>query len=264
MNKNWGLTPSEIPETIYGHKKRLLWIIEQLQTLAPDRPKSDISILEIGCGTGVMISIPLASLGYDVTGVDTDDKSIELAKAVNPFKNAHFLCIDAAVITSRYDFIILAEVLEHMDAPQSLITLSRDLLKDSGRLLVSVPNGYGSFEIEQFIWAKLRLGKALEKLKVDWLIGAAKWKLKGWEESPYLSSLSSSPHVQRFTLGRIIKMIKTAGFHVEETRGSTLLAGKISNLLFTGFVLPLKLNNFLGSILKPVASNYYLKCRKIV
>jgi SAM-dependent methyltransferase len=263
MNKKWGLTPEQIPENIYGHKKRLLWMIEQIKTLAPGRPNSDISILEIGCGTGVMISIPLASLGYEVTGVDTDDKSIELARAVNPFKNAQFLCVDAAVITRRYNFIILAEVLEHMDAPQLLIKLSRNLLKDSGLLLVSVPNGYGSFEIEQFIWAKLRLGRALEKLKIDWLIGAAKWKLKGWEESPYLSSLSSSPHVQRFTLGRIIKMIKAAGLRVEETRGSTLFAGRISNLLFSGFVLPLKINNSLGSLLKPVASNYYLKCRKV-
>jgi 2-polyprenyl-3-methyl-5-hydroxy-6-metoxy-1,4-benzoquinol methylase len=262
MSKKLGLTPSEIPENIYGHKKRLLWMMEKINKYASDRPKSDIKILEIGCGTGVMISIPLASLGYNVLGVDPDRKSIDLADSVNTFENARFMCTDASELNDHYDFIILSEVLEHLDAPETLLKLTIRLLTERGTIIVTVPNGYGWFEFEQFLWEKLRLGGAIERLKIMWVISMLKQKLTGREESALLSSFSTSPHIQRFTLSKIKKMIYTAGFRILEIDGSALFSGKFSNLLFTGFKLPLRINNTLGSFFKPIASGFYLCCCK--
>jgi SAM-dependent methyltransferase len=262
MSNKWGLTPSEIPENIYGHKKRLLWIMEKINKYASDRPKSDIKVLEIGCGTGIMLSIPLASLGYNVLGIDIDEKSVNFATSVNPFENAQFLCTDAAELKGNYDFIILSEVLEHLDAPESLLKISHGLLREQGFLLISVPNGYGCFEFEQFLWERLRLGEAIERLKIMWIISMLKQKLTGREESALLSSFSTSPHVQRFNLGKIKQMITAVGFRILEVEGSTLFAGKFSNLLFTGFKLPVKINNALGSFFKSIASGFYLCCCK--
>lgn len=260
MSRKWGLTPAEIPENVYGHKKRLLWFIEQIEKRRLTQDKSQLKILEIGCGTGIMISIPLASLRYDVLGIDIDEKSIEMAKSVNPFENVRFMCTDASNLNDHYDFIILSEVLEHLDTPESLLKVSHGLLKEQGFLLISVPNGYGWFELEQFLWEKLRLGEVIERLKIMWIISMLKQKLTGREESALLSSFSTSPHIQRFTLGKIKKIVRAARFYVQETDGSTLFAGKFSNLLFTGFKIPVKINSALGSFFKPVASGFYLCC----
>jgi SAM-dependent methyltransferase len=253
-----GLTPSEIPENIYGHKKRLLWIMKQLNKHAASRPVSEINILEIGCGTGVMLSMPLASLGYNVTGVDTDEKSIELAKKTNPYRNAQFLCQNAGDLKVKFNVIILSEVLEHLKKPEALLEVSRELLIERGLLIITVPNGYGWFELENFLWERLKLGEILSRLRILWLMNMIKWPT--WQMNDYPSTLSNSPHVQRFTRGKIEKMMAGANFHILDTDGSTLIAGKFSNLLFSGFKLVLKINDRLGSLFKNVASDYYYCC----
>ena len=57
-----------IPENIYGHRKRLEWILRHIH------PRQ--RVVELGCGTGYMITRPLLKLGYDAYGVDLDERSI--------------------------------------------------------------------------------------------------------------------------------------------------------------------------------------------
>ena len=53
------------PENIYGHVKRLRWILSQVDRGA--------TLVELGCGTGYMISRPLAKLGFEMHGVELDE-----------------------------------------------------------------------------------------------------------------------------------------------------------------------------------------------
>ena len=46
----------------------------------------------------------------------------------------------------QYDAIICSEVLEHLNDPGSLLNVLRSSLKDSGKLIVTVPNGKGPRE----------------------------------------------------------------------------------------------------------------------
>lgn len=57
-----------------GARKRFDWIQSELS-------KED-KVLEVGCGTGCMISLPLAAEGFLVQGLDLDQKSIEYGKKV--------------------------------------------------------------------------------------------------------------------------------------------------------------------------------------
>ena len=52
-------------ENVYGHLQRLQWLRAYL--------KPEDRVVEFGCGTGRLITVPLRSWGYDVTGVDLDE-----------------------------------------------------------------------------------------------------------------------------------------------------------------------------------------------
>lgn len=263
--------PFELLENIYGYRKRLFWIIRQIENYRNrvNKPKDKVKVLEIGCGTGIMITIPLASAGYNVLGTDLDKKSIELANSVNPYRQARFVCKDITELHSSYDIIILSEVLEHLKAPEELLSESRNKLSEDGILIITVPNGYGWFELEQFLWDRLKVGYVIEALKISDIVTEVKGRLIGKQRDirnfdgyVYPSTLSSSPHVQRFTIGKIKGMAMRNGFSISDLDGSTLIAGKFSNLLLTGFEIPMKINNRLGTTVKPLASGFYLCCRK--
>jgi len=138
-----------IAENIYGHRKRLEWIISHL-----DRSNT---VVELGCGTGYMISLQLAQLGYRVIGVDLDEPSIRYGREQFRQAGQDPSCLragDLADIDVTADVIVASEVLEHLHDEELGPTLRtiRAKLKPGGRLLVTVPNGYGWFELESRLW----------------------------------------------------------------------------------------------------------------
>jgi 2-polyprenyl-3-methyl-5-hydroxy-6-metoxy-1,4-benzoquinol methylase len=64
-------------ETIWGYKKRLEFLLKQIQSRYGE---TLVNILDVGCGNGSMISLPLAEQGYTVTGIDLDKHSIQKAQ----------------------------------------------------------------------------------------------------------------------------------------------------------------------------------------
>src|SRR3989344_6355688 len=66
-------------------------------------------ILDIFCGAG-RVAIPLAKRGYQVIGVDNNEKMIEIAKknTVKRKINVKFVCMDASEISfeNKFDYVI--------------------------------------------------------------------------------------------------------------------------------------------------------------
>lgn len=249
-----------IKENIYGHRKRLEWIIKKLEL-------SDY-IFEFGCGTGFMITIPLLKLGYNVYGLDDDEKSISLGRdilAQQGLDKKRIICSTLNEIDRQADVIIASEVLEHIpnaQLPEVLQNL-RANLKVGGKLLITVPNGYGWFEAENFIWQKFLLGRFLEVFRILPIFNMLKQTLLGKDIEPlYPSTLSSSPHVQRFIIGRITHMLAECGFDVEDVDGSVLCCGPFTNMLFTGITFVMKLNTWLGSRFVRISSSFYIAAKK--
>lgn len=249
-----------IKENIYGHLNRLYWISSYLD-------KSDL-IVEFGCGTGFMISLQLAKKGYIVFGVDSDRKSISYGKEIcrkeglNP-DTLHYGDISELDVVP--DVIIASEVLEHLDSDnlKQVLGVLRSKLKPGGLLLVTVPNGYGWFELESFLWNQLLVGRLLEALRITTIIGNVKQSVCGkYVEAAYPSTLSASPHIQRFTFDGIRNRLSEHGFRIIDAKGSVLFCGIFSNMLFTGIEPVMKVNIWLGNKFPRIASAFYIACRK--
>ena len=102
-----------IPENIYGHSKRLEWIVANLE--------KDTDVIELGCGTGSMISIPLAVQGYQIIGIDTDDRSIAFGRELLRARGLSSSVLqqkDIREISMRPNVLIASEVLEHLHDDQ--------------------------------------------------------------------------------------------------------------------------------------------------
>jgi SAM-dependent methyltransferase len=248
-----------INENIYGHLKRLHWIISQIN-------KQD-TIVEFGCGTGYMITRALAKKGYNIIGLDTDRESISLGKElfIKEGLDPDILkAMDIAELDLMPDVVIASEVLEHISDEELDKTLHfvRSRLKQGGLLLVTVPNGYGWFEMESFCWFKVGFGKLLPP-KIQDRIKIYKRRIFGIQiEDMTPSTLSPSSHVQRFTYSAIRALLLRNGFEVLEMTGSVLFAGPFSNLLFTGIESVMRFNGTLGRWFPRMAAGFFISAIK--
>jgi len=96
------------------------------------------SVLDVGCASGYLAAI-LASCGYRVTGIDAP----AAATAAFP-ESVEFITadLDAGLprLTTRFDYIICADVLEHLKQPARMLRDLPPLLAPGGRLIASLPN----------------------------------------------------------------------------------------------------------------------------
>jgi SAM-dependent methyltransferase len=246
-------------ETMYGSLTRLNWLKNFLT--------KDHVIIDLGCGTGSMITIPLIMEGFNVLGVDLDQASIDYGQKILEQMGAdtsRLVCQDLATLDVQPDVIILSEVLEHLSNEQidDLIILMMNKLKPGGHLLVTVPNGYGCFELESFLWYRAKFGWLLEKLYIVEATLILKNKLCGDTVEKHPSSLDSSPHIQRFTYRSLPRLLEKFGFATKAKRGGSFFSGPFSNLFFTGIKPVMKANMMLGRLLPYAASDFYLAVQK--
>lgn len=245
-----------VPENVYGSQKRLRWIASHLGP-------NDL-IVDFGCGTGAMVTLPLARLGCRVIGLDSDERSVEFGRrllAAEGLDPELIRCSRLADLEVAPDVIIASEVLEHLPEPalgDSLDAMRRKL-KPDGSLLVTVPNGYGWFEIESFLWHRTGVGALLEWTRGSGAIVRLKRRLLGADPDPHPSTLSPSPHVQRFTFRAICSRLEAHGFAVREAGGSVFACGPFSNLLVTGPGRLMRLNAALGTRFPRAAAAFFVR-----
>ena len=247
---------AQIEENIYGHRKKLLFLAGELDKEIQTRqvPPSQFKLLDVGCGNAQAITFPLASLGYSITGLDNFLPVIEYAKAHNPHPNLDLVCGDIQEMTGQFDGIIAADVLEHLDHPESFLKKFAELLKPGGLLLLSVPNGFGPFEIENFITEKPLFLLSSIKRKL------LKLPPPPWSDLPY--NLESG-HLQHFTFKRLSQTLESFGFKIETVRAGAFWGAYLTDLLFGRFKGFIRWNAEIADKL-PIwmVSMWYLKLHK--
>ena len=98
----------------------------------------NMSILEIGCGTGYLLS-KLKSLGADVLGIEPGSQGQKGAIKYDVDIIRDFFPTDR-IHGKKFDLVIMYDVLEHMQDPKSCISAVASFLKQDGALVLSVEN----------------------------------------------------------------------------------------------------------------------------
>lgn len=110
-------------------------------------------VLEIGCSTGLMLSL-LRDLGWQVEGIEISKGAIIESKKRNikVYQN-HF---EDFKTDKKYDLIILNHTLEHLKNPVLALSKIHKLLKSNGLLFIDVPNFGGlRAKLEKADWSLL-------------------------------------------------------------------------------------------------------------
>lgn len=159
--------------------------------------KMNGSLLDIGSGTGAFVHA-MRSAGWEVTGLEPDPGARKMAKETFgvDLQDAEALFLLEA---ERYDLISLWHVLEHVHELHRYVEQIKTLLKDSGRILVAVPN-YTSKDASVYkeYWAAWDVPRHLYHFSPDAikvLMERHGLKILGykpmWYDSFYISMLSS-------------------------------------------------------------------------
>lgn len=171
------------------------------------------NVLDVGCADGHLSKI-FISKGCEVIGIEIDKEAVKNAKKY--CKEIFCEDIESIELPDKYieyfDFIILADVLEHLKEP--LITLKnlKKYLKDEGYILISLPNISN--------W----------KLRLKFLFGNFEYEDKG---------LLDSGHLRFFNEKSAKKLILDAGFEIYKFNMTVGDAPKLAKFLhFIGTFRP--------------------------
>ena len=96
-------------------------------------------VLDVACGTGVLIGDYLKRDVRSVTGIDISPEMTERARAKFPDSRAEFFCCDAEEFTSdvKYDAIMIYNAFPHFPDPERLFSHLIPTLAEGGTLSVA-------------------------------------------------------------------------------------------------------------------------------
>ena len=150
-------------------------------------------ILDIGCSQGT-VPLLMGRSGAEVTGIDIDPEAIRYATShlleepVEVQSRVRYLCGDFLAMDlpeNHYDAVLLTEILEHLEEPQRFLEKAALLLKDGGRLVVTVPFGVNAHQDHKRTYYLSELYRQLAGMLTitdiaffDGWIGFLSWKNK--------------------------------------------------------------------------------------
>jgi 2-polyprenyl-3-methyl-5-hydroxy-6-metoxy-1,4-benzoquinol methylase len=101
-------------------------------------PGSGARFLDVGCGNGSFL-MQMQSLGWEVCGVEPDQKSAEQAQAAG--LNVRFGYLpEASLPETHFDAVMLSHVIEHLHDPVATLLCCWKLLKPGGQIVILTPN----------------------------------------------------------------------------------------------------------------------------
>jgi len=203
-------------ENTYGRAKRVNFVAAALNR------DGIASVLDIGCGTGAELTIPVVGLcrQAEFVAVDDDEKSIAAGRESTLPSNLTLSLTGELDLSRRFDAVIASEVLEHVDSPEAFLGFINERLVTGGCLVLTTPNGYGPFEMSQIVETGLWSMDILDGLR------RAKRYITGRDAGPAADdTLALSPHINFFSRGDVERLLQNAGFVIESYKPRTFLCG---------------------------------------
>lgn len=128
---------------------------ESFLAIAAMEDWNGLEVLDIGCGEGELASM-IASLGAKkVVAIDYSAAAVATCKSRYQGNNIEFRQCSYQAVDERFDAIVMAGVLEHLDNPfKELEYIIKKNLRDKGTLISSSP---GFLNLRGSIWMTLQL-----------------------------------------------------------------------------------------------------------
>ena len=161
-----------------------------------DFSKAGLRVLEIGCACGATLrEIGARSPSARLYGVELNDKAAEIAAPYATILSMDVECLDPSQVAERFDYIVMGDVIEHLQNPWKAIENMRELLAPGGEVIASIPNvGH--------------ISNLYEVLSGNWT-----YKSMG---------LLDRTHLRFFTKKEIIKLFQEAQFDIQDMRYVTV------------------------------------------
>jgi 2-polyprenyl-3-methyl-5-hydroxy-6-metoxy-1,4-benzoquinol methylase len=130
FSEKWGFSP----------EYSLLIRHELLQLL--DEPASEpIRVLEVGCACGAtLLEIKNWYPNAELHGIELNTNAAEIASLSANVRTGNIETIEIGTEHNYFDYIIFADVLEHLIEPWNVLHKTLPYLKENGKVLASIPN----------------------------------------------------------------------------------------------------------------------------
>ena len=112
-------------------------VIEEILSNANVMEGKDV--LDVACGTGVLVPDYLSRNVNSVTAIDISPKMVEIAQEKFSQENVRIICADVETIDfpHKFDCIVVYNAFPHFEKPQRLIEKLSGLLKKGGTLTIA-------------------------------------------------------------------------------------------------------------------------------
>jgi methionine biosynthesis protein MetW len=97
-------------------------------------------VLDVGCGTGSVSEVIQRMTGARLVAIEPDRERAAAAVARGVKAYEGFLTAEFLREHGPFDYVVFADVLEHMPNPSELVLLAREGLVPGGAIVASVPN----------------------------------------------------------------------------------------------------------------------------
>ena len=170
-----------------------------------DFSKAGLRVLEIGCACGATLrEIGTQNPSVRLYGVELNEKAAEIAAPYATILSMDVERLDPSQVAERFDYIVMGDVIEHLQNPWKAIENMRELLASGGEVIASIPNvGH--------------ISNLYEVLSGNWT-----YKSMG---------LLDRTHLRFFTKKEIIKLFQEAQFDIQDMRYVTVPSPDIGKRL---------------------------------
>jgi 2-polyprenyl-6-hydroxyphenyl methylase/3-demethylubiquinone-9 3-methyltransferase len=107
------------------------WIVSEIRRRLP---AGNVRVLDIGCGAGFLAN-HLAQQGFDVTGIDTSEQSLEVARRYDSTGSVDYRSGDACRLEfedGTFEVACALDFLEHVEDPTRVLREASRVLKAQG------------------------------------------------------------------------------------------------------------------------------------
>ena len=162
-----------------------------------DLMRDGVRILEIGCACGATLrEISARNPSACLYGVELNKHAAEIAAPCATILSMDVERLDPAKIPERFDYIIMGDVIEHLQNPWKAIENMRELLTPDGAIIASIPN--------------------VAHISNVYGVLSGKWTYRDM-------GLLDRTHLRFFTRQEIVKLFEGAELSVQELRFSRVL-----------------------------------------